>query len=156
MNRFFRHGALAAATFVLATGLSAGDNATSSTSELAAGAMYSSVAGELSLTASQSSSIGDAFQQHALTPGFTGSDRRHGVSSLDSVLNLTTAQQTQLQALHTAFRTAAKALKDQRKAGTVTEEAFHRQMIALNAKLTTDGDAVLTAAQRAALPSKRC
>jgi putative NIF3 family GTP cyclohydrolase 1 type 2 len=87
--------------------------------------------------------------------GFIGSHKHFGVSRADSVLNLTEAQKTQIQGLHRAFRDAVKALRESRRAGTITAEAYLRQMVTLSTKLKTDVEAVLTVEQKAALAAFR-
>ncbi len=83
--------------------------------------------------------------------GFIGSSKHFGVSRQDSVLNLTEAQKTQVQALHQSYRDAVKALRESFRSGATTQEAFLRDQLALNAKLQADVTALLTAAQKAAL-----
>ena len=87
--------------------------------------------------------------------GFIGSTRRHGVAGADSVLNLSAEQQARVQALHTAYRAAVKALRDGQARGAAPTEAFLREMVRLSAQLTTDVSAVLTAEQTTALAAFR-
>ncbi len=83
--------------------------------------------------------------------GFMGGSRRHGISSMDSVLNLTDEQQTAFQEIHTRYREQFKALADELKAGSLTEDELLTQLLALRDAKQAEILDLLTDEQEAAL-----
>lgn len=87
--------------------------------------------------------------------GFMGGSRRHGISPMDSVLNLTEEQQAAFQEIHTRYREQFKALADELKAGTLTEDELLTQLLALRDAKQAEVLELFTDEQEAALEAYR-
>ncbi|MEZ4699122.1 MAG: hypothetical protein R2834_02230 [Rhodothermales bacterium] len=87
--------------------------------------------------------------------GFFGGSDHHGFSAADSVLNLTDEQIAAFEEIHTRYRASMSALVDAYHAGTLTEDDFLAQMLALRTAKQDEIDAVLTGDQKAALETFR-
>ncbi len=70
-------------------------------------------------------------------------------------LDLTDAQKDSIRAIRSAYQPQIRALRQARRSGEITPEAFRAQMRALRAKLRADISGVLTDEQRAELEAMR-
>ena len=88
--------------------------------------------------------------------GFLGG-HGYGFNGGGSCLNdvLTDEQNDAIAALRDAFRAEVEALREQRRAGTLEQEAFREQLQALLEALQADIDALLTDTQRDAIEACR-
>ena len=87
--------------------------------------------------------------------GFMGGSRRHGVSPVDAVLNLTEEQETALHELHDTYREQFKALAESFKTGEITEDDMVAEIVALRDEKKAAVLEVLTDEQKAALEAFR-
>lgn len=87
--------------------------------------------------------------------GFMGGSRRHGISPMDDVLNLTEEQETAFQEIHTRYREQFKALAGELEAGTLTEDELLAQILALRDAKQAEILELLTDEQEAALEAYR-
>ncbi len=87
--------------------------------------------------------------------GFMGGSHHHGISPVDSVLNLTTDQEDALAALHESYREQFKTLADAFHNEEITQDEFVARMIALRAAKQTEVEAIFTTEQLAALETYR-
>jgi Spy/CpxP family protein refolding chaperone len=87
--------------------------------------------------------------------GFMGGSGRHGQSPADEIIELTEEQRQAIRAIHEDFRERMKALRDEREAGTSTDEELLREIRSLHHEMRAELDAVLTDDQKAALEEYR-
>jgi Spy/CpxP family protein refolding chaperone len=87
--------------------------------------------------------------------GFMGGSGRHGQSPADEIIELTEEQRQAIRAIHEDFRERMKALRDEREAGTSTDEELLREIRSLHDEMRAELDAVLTDDQKAALEEYR-
>ena len=87
--------------------------------------------------------------------GFMGGSRRHGISPMDSELNLTEEQENALTEIHTVYREQFRALAESFKNGEITEDEVLTQLISLREAKEAEVLEVLTDEQEALLDAYR-
>lgn len=87
--------------------------------------------------------------------GFMGGSRKHGISPVDSELDLTEEQETALTEIHTAYRDEFRALADAFRNGEVTEDAVIAQLVTLRQSRQAEVLDVLTDEQETLLETYR-
>lgn len=87
--------------------------------------------------------------------GLRGAMGRFGDAGPDSEIELTDEQEEAIRALHENLRTDVRNLKDQRDAGTLSDEEFVRSLKELHESLKAGLDEILTDEQKATLEEFR-
>jgi len=87
--------------------------------------------------------------------GFMGGSRRHGISPMDSELNLTEDQETALTEIHTRYREQFRALGDAFSNGELSEDEVLSQLVTLREAKQAEVLDVLTDEQEAVLEQYR-
>lgn len=87
--------------------------------------------------------------------GFMGGSRRHGISPMDSELNLTEDQETALTDIHTRYREQFRALADALNNGEIGQDEVLSQLLTLRDAKQAEVLDVLTDEQEAVLEEYR-
>lgn len=87
--------------------------------------------------------------------GFMGGSRRHGISPMDSELNLTEDQETALTDIHTRYREQFRALADALNNGEIGQDEVLSQLLTLRDAKQAEVLDVLTDEQEALLEEYR-
>ena len=87
--------------------------------------------------------------------GFMGGSRHHGISPMDSELNLTEDQETALTDIHTRYREQFRALADAFSNGELSEDEVLSQLVTLREAKQAEVLDVLTDEQEALLDEYR-